>query len=61
MEWSIIDREGYGAQFNRLSIKGNLLKKEAKTPYGEQRIENEIALLKFIINNVGVNFKISSM
>jgi thiamine kinase-like enzyme len=57
MDWSIINREGYGAQFNRLSIKGDLLKKEAKNAYGEQRIENEIVFLKFIIEN-GIQFPI---
>jgi len=51
MEWSIIEREGYGAQFNRLSVYNNLIKKEAVTSYGEKRMTYELNFLNFIKNS----------
>jgi hypothetical protein len=51
MEWSIIEREGYGAQFNRLSVYNNLIKKEAVTSYGKKRMTYELNFLNFIKNS----------
>jgi hypothetical protein len=48
MEWSLIEREGYGAQFNRLWKKDLLLKKEAFTDYGKKKMAHELAFLNFI-------------
>ena len=51
MEWALINREAYGAQFNNLYRLDGLIKKEAKNKYGRDKIKNEIAFLKYVSTN----------
>lgn len=51
MDWIIVSREGYGAQFNRLWKINGLLKKEAFTEYGKKKMSHELAFLNFVRKN----------
>ena len=46
-----IQRHGYGAQFNRLTIIDNqYIRKESKNEYGVTKIKKEIQFLQYIHN-----------
>ena len=51
MEEQLLQRNGYGSNFNNLYISGDTIRKESKTQYGYEKIKKEIQLLKHIINN----------
>jgi fructosamine-3-kinase len=56
-----IQRHGYGAQFNRLTIIDNqYIRKESKNEYGVTKIKKEIQFLQYI-HNYHVPFSIPTM
>ena len=46
----MLQRIGYGAQFNELYIKGNTITKRSKNEYGLKKIKHEIAFYQFLSN-----------
>jgi hypothetical protein len=47
MVWSEMKREGYGASFNILWRKADLIKKQARNQYGAKKIINEMIFYRF--------------
>lgn len=54
----VLDRIGYGSNFNKISIdiNNNIIKKECINEYGQKKINYEINFYKFLINN-NISFK----
>ena len=54
----VLDRIGYGSNFNKISIdiNNNIIKKECINSYGQKKINYEINFYKFLINN-NISFK----
>lgn len=54
----ILERIGYGSNFNKISIdiNNNIIKKECINLYGQKKINYEINFYKFLINN-NISFK----
>ena len=54
----VLDRIGYGSNFNKISIdiNNNIIKKECINSYGQKKIHYEINFYKFLINN-NISFK----
>ena len=54
----VLDRIGYGSNFNKISIdiNNNIIKKECINLYGQKKINYEINFYKFLINN-NISFK----
>jgi len=52
----IQQRIGYGSNFNKISIIGEVLIKQSMNSYGHQKMENEIAFYEFLSeNNIDFN------
>lgn len=47
----ILERIGYGSNFNVLEIKDNKLIKQCKNEYGMEKIRNEISFYEYLITN----------
>lgn len=48
MAWTEMKREGYGASFNILWRKGDLIKKQSRNEYGAKKILNEMLFYRFL-------------
>jgi len=52
----MLRRIGYGSNFNKISIIGDVLIKQSVNSYGHQKMENEIAFYEFLSeNNIDFN------
>lgn len=51
MVWQTVERVGYGSNFNRIDISGNIIRKRCINTYGLQKIKKEIKLFDYIRSN----------